>query len=286
MKNYILILPLLLFFSGCSVQKLTIRAMKPVIENSMESLFEESDLEIGKSAIEADLKLLEALLKSDPENTRLLLYATQGFASYSLGFVEDVDENRARQLYLRAQNYGLQALKKNDAFKKALKSDFSAFENALQKFNKNDVPVLFWTANAWGNWINRSMTNPNALAEMPKVEAMMKRVLELDEAYFYGGAHLFFGTIYMVKPIIMGGNPEKAREHFEKCLTFSRKQFLLPYVFYARYYAAQLMEEELFNSLLETVQQADIDVLPNQRLPNAIAKDKAKRLQEMKSEYF
>ena len=114
----------------------------------------------------------------------------------------------------------------------------------------------------------------------------MLRVLELDEGYFFGGAHLFWGTILMVKPVFMGGSPDKSREHFEKCLSFCGKQFLMPYVFYARYYAARTFNEQLFDWLLTTVIETDIDILPSQRLPNAIAKEKARQLLKQKDDMF
>jgi len=276
----------LLLVAGCSLQKLTIRAIHPVIENSLEALFEEGDLQIARSAIEADLKLLDGLLKTDPENRKLLFVATQGYTSYALGFAEDESIERARYFYLRARDYGLQLLKKDNALARALSSDLEHFQTALKKLKQEQVPEIFWTANAWGNWINLSMTNPDALADLPRVQSLMERVLELDEGYFYGGAHLFLGTINMVKPMIMGGNPDRAKQHFKRCLHFCQDQFLLPYVYYARYYAVRTLDEELFQTLLDKVQSTSLDILPEQRLPNAIAKHKAQLLLAQKSELF
>jgi len=277
---------LLGLFSNCSFQKLTLHFIQPVIDNSLEALFEEEDLQLAQSAIESELKILDGLLKSDPQNRRLLLYATQGYTSYALGFVEDENPERARKLYLRARNLGLRILHKQSAFKNASNQSVDNFISALSAFQKTDVPALFWTANAWGNWINLSLTDPDALADLPKVQAMMERVIELDEGYFFGSAHLFLGTILITKPVIMGGNPEKSKQHFEKCLTFCEDKFLLPYVFYARYYAVRTLDEALFDQLLQKVLETSLDILPEQRLPNAIARKKAQMLMQQKAELF
>jgi hypothetical protein len=273
-------------FLNCSMQRLTLKVISPVIDNSLAALFEESDLPIAKTAIEADLKLLEGLLKSDPENKKLLFYATQGYTSYALGFVEDENPDRARLLYLRGRDFGLKILNQQRSFQQAFRGNLDQFSLALKKFKKSDVPALFWTANAWGNWINISMTDPDALADLPKVQAMMQRVIELEPGYFYGGAYLFLGTILMVKPPIMGGNPDEAKVQFDKCFEYSQKKFLLPYVFFARYYAAKMLDEALFDSTIQQILGTSLDILPEQRLPNAIAQKKARLLLEKREELF
>ena len=66
------------------------------------------------------------------------------------GFVEDVDVERAKVLYARARDYGLRSLKKNKQFAQAFDQDQAAFKKSLEQFGKDDVPMIFWTANAWG----------------------------------------------------------------------------------------------------------------------------------------
>ena len=276
----------LLIFSACSIQSLTLRAIDPVLDGSIEALFEESDLVLAKTALESDLKLLEGMLKRSPDHSKLLFLATQGYASYALGFVEDDDPQRAGKLYLRAKAYGLRILNRKKQFKSALTQNMNAFEGALQSFSKKDVPALFWTANAWGNYINLNSGDPGALIALPRVEAMMRRVLELDEGYFYGGGHLFFGTILAFKPVMLGGNPEKAKAHFETCLAIGEGKFLLPYVYYAKFYAVNTLDQELFRRLLDTVLSTDENILPEQRLPNAIARKKAQLLLDAESDLF
>jgi hypothetical protein len=260
--------------------------MSGILDNSMAVLYEESDLTIAEQAIASDLKLLEGLIRSDPNNEKFLLLACQGFGSYALGFVEDTDPDRAQVFYLRGRDYGLKILNKNQDFYRAINGTIDGLESALKKLTKNEVPPLFWTANNWASWINLNLTEPQALADLPKVQAMMQRVIELDESYFYGGAHLFFGTIYAVRPPLLGGNIEKSQQHFDRCFEFCQGKFLLPYVYYARYYATRTLDEELFTSTLNKIVATPADILLEQRLPNAIAKRIAKQLLEQMEDFF
>ena len=284
-KSIIMVFSILLL-NNCSIQRLAIRSMGGVLNNRMDALYEESDLQLAEQAIVSDLKLIEGLLKSDPQNEQLLFLATQGFSAYTLGFVEDANPQRAQKLYIRAKNYGLRILQKNKEFNHSLNEDTESFKKSLTLFTKKDVPALFWTAYSWAGWINLSYTNTQALADLPKVQLMMERVIELQEDYFFGGAHLFFGIIYAARPPLLGGDTAKAKYHFDKCFQFANDRFLLPYVFHAKYYATRNFDGELFEVTLNKIINTSDDILIEQRLPNAIAKQKARRLLAQKDEFF
>ncbi len=286
MKIIITITFLLAVISGCSIQQIAIRSMGGLMENGFIVLNEESDLDIAEKSAASNLKLLEAMIKSDPENEKLLRLATMGYSSYALGFVEDDSPERARNLYLRSKNFGMQLLNKNKAFAKATSGDLENFSNALQTFSKEDIPALFWTGIGWGSYVSLSLTEPEALADLPKVEAIMKYVAEKDSSYFYGGAHFFLGALYGSRPKVLGGNPDEAKKHFEKCLHINGGKFLMSYVYYARTYAVQIQDQNLFKELLSKVDEASIDVLPEARLSNAIAKKKAEKLRNQLNDLF
>ncbi len=286
LKSVFILSLVVIVLNGCSIQRLAVRSMGGVLENSMAALYEETDLKLAEAAIASDLKLLEGLLKTDPENKNMLLMATKGFTAYALGFVEDNDPARARELYLRARDYGIRLLEKEKDLPGTTFQKLDLLQKALKRFSGDNVPALFWAANAWASWINLSFTNPQALADLPKVQMMMERVLELDESYYYGSAHLFFGTIYAARPPLLGGDIQKARSHFNKCFTYARGQFLLPYVYFAKYYTTRLFDEALFDSTIQTVLKTPLSILPDQQLPNAIARRKAAKLQAMKEDLF
>jgi hypothetical protein len=277
---------ILFLFSRCSVTQLTISATSGIIDGGFQAINRETDLQIAAQAIPADLKLLDGLILKAPDNVNLLLLGAQGYASYALGFVEDSSKARASVFYLRARNYGLRILFKNADFKKNYEGDVTDFKNALNKFGKDDIPAIFWTANAWGNYINLNRDNVDALADLPKVEAMMKFVLDNDESYFYGGADLFFGSIEASMPAMFGGDTASARVHFGKAIEISGGKFLMAYYFYARYYATMVQNRELFEALLNKVISAPNDLLPEQNLANQIAKSKANELLKHENDYF
>ena len=60
----------------------------------------------------------------------------------------------------------------------------------------------------------------------------------------------------------------------------------MTYVYYARSYAVQTQNEALFEELLTKVQNTSLDILPEFRLANAIAKQKAELLLARKAELF
>ncbi|MFC1563007.1 TRAP transporter TatT component family protein [candidate division KSB1 bacterium] len=275
-----------IFIFGCSVNKIAINATGSIIEYGVEALMEESDLVFAEKSAPANLKLLEGVIKGDPENGKLLLSAAKGFAAYAMAFLEDEDKERAKLFYERGKDYGLRILLKKKQFRDAYSEDLDTFNNALKSFGRDDVPALFWTGFSWGNWINLSLDSPEALVDFPKMESIMKRVLELDETYYYGGVHLFFGTLYGSRPRMFGGNIEKAKEHFDKSIEISKGKFLLNYVYKASFYAVPNMEKTLFESLLKKVINAQPDILPEQRLVNEVAKAKAEKLLVQIDEYF
>jgi hypothetical protein len=276
---------LLWVFSGC-FQQIAVSSLGGVMDNGFIVLNEEQDLELAETAIASDLKLLETILRSDPDNAHYLLLATAGYSSYAMGFAEDDSADRARFFYRRAHEFGLRVLARNSRFRDALTGPPEAFQAALESFSRDDVGAVFWTAVAWGSAISLDLTNPDALAGLPRVEAMMKFVLEKDSSYFYGGAHFFLGALSGSRPKILGGDSDLSRRHFEACLAINGGKFLMTYVYYARSYAVQTQNREFFLECLAKVDSASLDILPAARLSNAIAKKKAKLLRSKIDELF
>ncbi len=276
----------LMVLVSCSPQRMVIRQMEPVLNGSVEALYEESDLTLAEQALASNLKLIEGLLKSDPQNKQLLLLAAQGYAGYAQGFVEDTEPERAKALYLRSRDYALEQLRRNEAFREAQEGSIEEWRKALNKMEQDDVPELFWTGFAWAGYINLSIGEPGALINLPKVELIMKRVEQLQPTYFNGAVYLFLGSVYGMKPRLMGGDPDIAKEYFEKNLKITEGKFLMTHVYMARYYAAKTLDENAFDRYLKHVEEASLEILPEVRLLNAIAKKKAALLKKQKSELF
>lgn len=286
MKQRLLFSIILAFVAQGCIQTIAVRSMSGIFQHGIATYMEESDLQLAHESLGSTLKLIETLIKADPQNTELLTYAAQGYQAYGLAFCEDIDNERARVFYLRGKEYGLRALKKNKRFAEALDGSLEQFRAAVQTFSPNDLPAVFWTAFNWGSYINISRTDVTALADIPKVLELISFVLQHDSSYYYGAAYIFLGSLEATTPRMLGGNPEKAREYFEKALTINKGSFLLTHVFYAKSYAVQEQQKELFDALLKTVEDTPLDVAPEIRLPNAVAKEKAKRLREQENDFF
>ncbi len=290
MKKLLYLPVLFLALQGWScgaVQSVAVNSTSGILAYGMEALFEESDLVIAEQAIPGNLKLVEALYKAkDSDDDKLGAMLCQGYTGYALGFVEDTDPERAKAIYTRARDYGLKILRKNKTFDAAFDQDNDTFKAGVNAFTKDDVPVIFWTANAWGNLVNLGMADPEIVGDLSKVNALMDFVVRTDETFFYGSAHLYFGTILATMPRVLGGKPDLAKQHFDKCLAIGGKKMLLPFVYMAKSYAVQVQDKDLYLSLLKTVEETPIDILPEQRLVNAIAKRKAKAMMERADDLF
>ena len=123
------------------------------------------------------------------------------------------------------------------------------------------------------------------MADLPIVELIMLRVVELDGSYYYGGAHIFLGSYYGSRPQIYGGKPKESRKHFERALAINKRQFLLTQVAYANTYARMMFDRELYLKLLQEVIDrpvTDSDMASS----NALAKQMAKKLLGQVDEIF
>ena len=270
-------------FLTCSLQKLAVGITSDIIENGISVMYEISDVDFARRAMPSSLLQIDILLKTDPKNEKLLLNAIEGYTGYALGFVEDEDPDAAIGHYLHAYNYGLTLMSLNKELKKGLEGNTRDLKEALQAARKEDVPALFWSANAWGSYINLK-SDIESLAQMGMVQAIMNRVLELDETYYFGSAFVFLGVLEASKGFI--GNQELAKSHFDRALEISGGKFLLTHVLYARYYAVMNDDRELFSALLQKIIETPGDVLPDFRLINEIAKRKAKFYLKNIDEWF
>jgi hypothetical protein len=275
----------LLVFSGC-IRTIAVSTVGGIVDDGFEAFTSENDLAFAEQALPGNLKLLEVMLHSDPENERLLRLASEGYASYALAFLEGSDNARARDFYLRGRDYGLRILRQDDRLAKALAGSADDLRAELAGKGKDEVSGIFWTAFSWGNYIQLSLDDPAALADLPKTEVMMDYVARVDSAFYYGGAHIFLGTLYGTRPRMFGGDPEKSRAHFETALRLNGGKFLMTYVYYAASYAVQTQNEALFEELLGKVRETSLDVLPAFRLGNAVAKRRAEGLLARKADLF
>ncbi len=277
---------LLLLLSACfPSKKLTVVSTATLLEGVAKASSQQSDLRILREGTPAYLMLIDGMIQSWPDNEQLLTAGAQSYSTFASLFVEDQDKEYANLLYTRGRQYALRSLERR-GFKDPLQKPFDDFSRGLKRLKKKDVPILFWTATCWANWIRLNLDSMEALSELPRVEAMVKRVLELDEGFYYGGAHLFMGIWYASRPKIAGGDLKKSQEHFLKALDLGKRKFLMADVYYASHYARKSADKELFIATLQKVLETPADTLPDLVLVNTVAKKQAKELLSHVEEYF
>ena len=231
------------------------------------------------------MMLIDGMVESLPDNKRLLISAAQLYASYASAFIQEEDKPYATALYARAKEYALRALEQT-GFRNPATRPFNDFEIGLSDFAKKDVPYVFWAASCWGSWISLNQGSMEAMAELPRVELLMKRVLELDETFYYGGAHIFMGILNASKPRVAGGNLDRAQDHFIKAIELGDGKFLMAQIYYANYYAKKTFDRELFISILEKVLETPMNITPELTLLNSVAHTRAKKMLDQVDDYF
>jgi len=264
----------------------------------MAPVFEmEEDPVIAEVATLANLKMVEGLLLASPKNETLLMTMTKAFAGYGTAFVEPEQslrddyfsedylftQRRLQGLYRRSRDMGLRWIDVRhpelaSALRAQVKNEWvDELPELLAQLREDDVPALFWTAQAWGLLIRSDDENLLELANMAKVDPMMRRVYELDPDYSFGAVHLYFALANTTLGPELGGDLDVAQRHFEAAIAATDGRFLLSRFFYARDYCRAIQNRECFERGLEEVAEADPDIFPEQRLANTLATQWARR---------
>jgi len=272
---------------GCvPAKRLTVASVGMILQDVVRASAKQTDLTLVKEGTPAYLMLLDGLIEAYPKNKRLLLAGAEAYCSYAGAFADRENPEAARKLYLKGKEYALRAMPRRKEFLSVLSQPYNVLEEYEKNFSRKDLPALFSFASCWAGWIALTTESVRAMADLPKVVLLMGRVIELDETYYYGSAHLFMGIYKSAKPRAYGGQPEEARRHFERAIEIGKGNFMMAYVYYAENYARKTFQRDLFVSLLETVLEAPADHVPELTLINTIAKTRAKELLDHVEEYF
>ncbi len=279
---------LLLSLNGCGIQRSIVRStMNPILEGGLDAMMAETNLEIAQTALASNLKLIEGMLRSDPHNSTMLLFAAQGYAAYALAFVEDEDPVAARDLYGRARGYANRWLIEEEGVDLMAIAALDEFETAVENLDEDSLPGIFWLGNAWGSEILNGLNDIVLVAKLPYAEALMRRTLEIDPSYYYGLAHLFFGGYYGARPRMLGGNPELATQHINEQIDLTDGNILLGPLFMVEFVYLKQLDEESARSTLQMILDFEIESAPeNTFLLNRVAQAKAKHLLAHLEEYL
>ena len=276
----------LLLLAGCSTGKMVVRGSQSIMDSGIEAMNSETDLQLARAAMPANLKLMEGMLLEDPDNIDLLLYAAQGFYGYSYGFIETEDRVRAGAFYRRCYDYARRTFSLrgfNIDPETAMADDLQA---AVASAGMDDVPAIFWTGTCLGKWADMNRDNVAGVAGLGNVAILMQRVIELDESYYYGAAHLFFGVYYGGLSPMFGGDVALSEQHFQRAAEINDNKLLLVDLLHAEYLDRQQLNQTGFHQRLTGILAAPDDLYPQMALVNAISKHKAALLLEREGDWF
>lgn len=272
----------LLTLPACS--RVVSMAANDLTQNLSQAIANSDDPATVEAGGPAYLLMLDGMIRSDPENPALLEKTAALYSTYAAAFVADPVRNR--KLADKAMDYAERSLCARKAADCTLReTDYAQFEVRLQKLTAADVPRFYTLGTAWAGWIQAHQDDLNAVAELPRVEAVMTRIVELDERYKEGSAHLYLGSFAILLPPALGGRPEVAREHFERAIALSGGTNLMAKVVYAERYARMLYDRPLHDRLLAEVLAADPDT-PGLVLQNTLAQQRARQLLADADTYF
>jgi predicted anti-sigma-YlaC factor YlaD len=287
----------LTLFSNCSPRQLAIHSLGKSLSEGSATFARDDDPDLVWAAVPFGLKTIESLLDEEPRDEDLLLAAASGFTQYAFGSLQqDADlaeasdlaratalRERARKLYRRALDYGLRGLEVDfPGFRAALRADAPA---ALAKVPKQHVPLLYWTATAWALAIGLKVDDAELSADQDLPPAMMRRALELDEAWSHGSIHDFFIT-WEGSHASVGGSYDRAREHYERAVSLSNGLRAWPMVRFAESVAVPRQDRKAFEDALRRALAVPVGGLRDDTLANVLAQRRARWLLARAGELF
>ncbi len=282
---------------ACSIQRYAVKKVADSLTRGPDVYGTDDDPELVRDALPFGLKTMESLLAVLPRHEGLLLTLCQGFTQYSYAFVQAEGDllvnsdyaratalhERALRLYLRARGYGLRGLERRY---RGISGQLPLEpEKAAARIQKRDLPMLYWTAASWGAAISLGKDQPDLLADLPTIRALMERGLALDESY--GGGSIHEALILLdALPEAMGGSEARARGHFARAVALSHDSRPGPYVTLATTVSVLKQDRHEFEALLHQALTFDPDRDPASRLQTIVLQRRARALLEREDEFF
>lgn len=257
-----------------------------VADSLSNAVMMQHDPEIVRQGAPAYIIMIDSLIHRDPDDAEVLLAGARLYSAYTAAFVDD--DERARLLSSKAYQYALQAfcIKASHEMCVAVDKPVVVYQKALEFLDAEDyLPYLYGLAVAWAGKVQAHSGDWSAIADLPKVELTLRKIITVDDHYHNGNAHLYLGVLNTQLPSSLGGKPDIGREHFEKAIRISNGRNLLAKVLYAKHYARLVFDKTLHDRLLNEVLQADTQDSAF-GLVDALAKKQAKILLSGSNEYF
>ncbi|MEZ4466284.1 MAG: TRAP transporter TatT component family protein [bacterium] len=237
-----------------------------------------------RAKAEEAVKKWEAAAQLDPTQADVQLKLAYGYYFLANAHVkwDKKPEDAMKALYLKGVEAGEAAIKlQSPEFAAKIKGG-AKWAEAVKSVGAEGISGLYWYATNLGKWgLLEGITA--ILAHKDDIFATMERVQALDETFFHGAPHRYFGVYWAKLPF--GKDLKKSKTHFEKAVAISGN-YLETKVLFAEFYAAYSDDEALFKKLLNEVIATADDVDPALVPENMNAKRTAKTMLENIEDYF
>ena len=282
MKNALLIGVVAITLSGCA--SLISSATSGFTDNLSASILNQDDPETARAALPTFMVTIDSLLRNNPNDADLLASGATLYASYGAIFADD--ELRASRLTTRARRYALSAM--CETYTPSCdwpNNNYDTFVASLDGIKPKHSEFLYTYGFASLAYLRAHSADWNSLAELPQVEALFNHYLDISGDEVNGAVYTYMGILLTLRPPALGGEPEKAREYFEKAIAMTDGRDLGAKVEFARGYAKLLYERELHDRLLNEVMAANPHY-DGFTLSNVLAKEQAAALLAEADDYF
>jgi len=286
--GWLLILTIMAVFPGCAHNNAPVEIPTgSYLEDIFSTANTNSDVDKFCNAMSPYLEYKEGTIDSNPDDINLIFKVSGGYFGYAFCCLEDTDKREATLLYAKGRDLALGELKRYRIFEQALNDEPRKFKKALPAtLDKRDILALYWAAMNWCSLVNLNLDLPEARADISKVQAMLEFINTLDDSYNNGTVHAALGSLYANRPKSEGGDPQKAKEQFDDAFTYSGNSILAVHVMYAKYYARQIQDRNLFQNTLKQVLETPANTYGDKTFINEVARRKAKLLLDNIDKYF
>ncbi len=273
----------LVSFTGCIDSELVANQMVKTgtLRDMNKAFFMEDSPAHANAAAPGLLMLMDGFIVASPKNADLLIQGATLNCGYAMAFLDYSDLVWAASIYKKGRNYALRAIREElPALADAIASNgLEAIRAEVAGVDEEHLPLIYWLGMCWGGRINATKLSEDVV-DLPIVEAVMVRALEIDETYFFAGGHLLFGMMFAGRTDKVGGDPPRGKIHYERAIELTEGRFLLAKVHYAMNYAMNVQDHAMYIRLLDEVLDSDPDEIDDDenRLTNQVSRDLAQQL--------
>jgi hypothetical protein len=285
MKRSIVVLLIVIasqFLAGCS--HLVSKAANTFGDNLSRAMLNQDDPELVRAGMPSYILLMDSFLQNEENDPAMLASAATLYASYGGVFAKE--PNRAQRLTRRGREYATTAMCQSFNESCAWNGiSYDEFLASLARVESKHADLLYTYGFTFLAYIRAHSNDWNALAELPKAEAVMQHYIDISGETTEASAHNYIGILMTIRPPSLGGKQEEARVHFNTAIALSNGNDLGPKVEMLKGIARMLYDRELNDQLCEEILSAS-PYADGYTLTNVIAQEEALALCSEADDYF